>query len=277
MLGGRLKLTVVSSALFATAALALAQTPVISQGGIINGASFTTGQPVAPGSLVSIFGTDLATSTASASSVPLSTTLGNATVTFGNTAAPLLFTSHASGGDQINAQIPWETAGQSSVQAVVKNGANSSAPASVALTSAAPGLFYFTSGSSNYAIAYGNSDGQFAIAAGAVPGLTTHPAKINDPTTLVLLCTGLGPVNPPLKSGHAVEDGVAHPTATNPVVTVGGTAAQVVFSGASPQFVGVYQINIIIAPGTPTGNNIPLQISMNGITTSNQITIAVSN
>ncbi len=272
-----MKLTVLSSAIIASAALALAQTPVISNGGIINGASFTTGQAVAPGSLVSIFGTNLAASTASASSVPLSTTLGNASVTFGNTAAPLLFVSHTASGDQINAQVPWEVAGQSSVQAVVKNGSNSSAAAPVPITTAAPGLFYFTSGTSNYAIAYGNSDGQFAIASGAVAGLTTHPAKINDPTTLVLLCTGLGPVNPPLTTGHAVEDGQAHHTATDPTVTVGTVPAQVVFSGASPQFVGVYQINIIIAPGTPTGNNVPLQISMNGITTSNQITIAVSN
>jgi uncharacterized protein (TIGR03437 family) len=190
----------------------------------------------------------------------------------------LLFVSHsAANGDQINAQMPWEAAGQTSVQAIVSNGGTPSAPQSVPVTSAAPGLFYFASGSSLYAIAYGNSDGAFAIAAGAVPGLNTHAAKINDPATLVLLCTGLGPVNPPLVTGHAVDDGKVHSTVTTPNVTVGGVPAQVVFSGASPQFVGVYQINIIIAPGTPTGNNVPLQIAMNGITTSNQITIAVSN
>ncbi len=58
---------------------------------------------------------------------------------------------------------------------------------------------------------------------------------------------------------------------------VGNVAANVVFSGILPGFPGVYQINIIIQPGTPTGNAIPLQIQMGGITTSNQVTIAVSN
>ena len=273
-----MKITSWIPVLFAATAAAFAQTPVISNGGVLNGASFTTGQAVAPGSLISIFGTNLASTTAAASTVPLSTTLGNVNVSLGGTAAPLLFVSHsAANGDQINAQLPWEAAGQSSVQAVVTNGSTASAGVSVPVTTAAPGLFYFTAGSSLYAIAYGNSDGQFAVATGAVAGLTTHPAKINDPSTLVLLCTGLGPVNPPLQTGHAVEDGKAHTTATTPTVTVGGVPAQVVFSGASPQFVGVYQINIIIAPGTPTGNNVPVQIAMNGITTSNQITIAVSN
>ena len=50
-----------------------------------------------------------------------------------------------------------------------------------------------------------------------------------------------------------------------------------VFSGIAPGFPGVYQINIIVPAGSPTGNAIPLQIQMGGITTSNTITIAVSN
>jgi uncharacterized protein (TIGR03437 family) len=60
-------------------------------------------------------------------------------------------------------------------------------------------------------------------------------------------------------------------------VLVGNVAAQVVFSGILPGFPGVYQINIIIQAGTPTGNAVPLQIQMGGITTSSSTTIAVSN
>jgi uncharacterized protein (TIGR03437 family) len=48
-------------------------------------------------------------------------------------------------------------------------------------------------------------------------------------------------------------------------------------SGKALGFVGVYQINIIIAPGTPTGDAVPLQIQMNGVTSTNKATIAVSN
>src|SRR4051812_25847826 len=53
--------------------LANAQTPSISAGGIINAASFDVGKPVAPGSLVAIFGNDMAPGLAQADSVPLST------------------------------------------------------------------------------------------------------------------------------------------------------------------------------------------------------------
>ncbi len=160
----------------------------------------------------------------------------------------------------------------STANVVVKNGNTTSAPVSVAV-GPSPGIFVF----GTQAIAYGNSDGIIAAANGAIQGLTTHPAKINDPTTLVILATGLGPVDPPLQTGNIVTDGLVHNTTTPPVVTVGNVPAQVVFSGMTPQFVGVYQLNIIIAPGTPVGNAIPLQISMGGVVTPNNITIAVSN
>ena len=93
----------------------------------------------------------------------------------------------------------------------------------------------------------------------------------------MILATGLGPVNPPVQTGNDVTDGQLHQCATLPVVMVGGVQAQVVFAGMTPQFVGVYQLNIVIQPGTPTGNAVPLQIQMNGITTTNLVTIAVSN
>jgi uncharacterized protein (TIGR03437 family) len=56
---------------------------------------------------------------------------------------------------------------------------------------------------------------------------------------------------------------------------IGGLSAQVPFSGLSPQFVGVNQLNVTIPNVTP-GDAVPIQIQMNGITTSNQIPIAVS-
>ena len=57
----------------ALACAAFAQTPVVAPGGVLNGASFdkTTGAPVAPGALISIFGTDLSAASLSADSVPL--------------------------------------------------------------------------------------------------------------------------------------------------------------------------------------------------------------
>ncbi len=258
------------------AVVAFSQTPVVAPGGVLNAASFATNQAVAPGSLVSIFGSNLAASLAQADSIPLSSSLGNVSVTFNNIAAPLLFVYHnAANGDQINAQLPYEVA-DGVAQVIVTRGGNSSAPVSLNVISEAPGIFTVASGLGQ-AIAYGNSDGQIAAPPGSISGLTTHPAAIGDPTTLVILATGLGAVNPPVTTGSGVTDGRTHPTVVNPTVLVGGVPAQLVFSGIQPQFPGVYQLNIIIAPGTPTGDAVPLQLVMNGITTTDKATIAVTN
>jgi uncharacterized protein (TIGR03437 family) len=176
-------------------------------------------------------------------------------------------------GGQVNAQVPFELTGSSTAQVVVTNNGVSSAPQNLQVASIAPGIFSLTGGQ---AVAYGNTNYTFAAAPGSIPGLTTQPAKILDPQTLVILATGLGPVNPPIADGVG-DPTVIHNTTTNPTVTVGSVPAQVVFSGILPGFPGVYQINIIIQAGTPTGNAIPLQISMGGITTSSSTTIAVSN
>ncbi len=255
-------------AILSLGAAAYAQ-PSVASGGVLNGASFTVGQPVAPGSYVSIFGSNLASTSAAASSVPLSNSLGGVSVTFNNIPAPLNFVSSG----QINAQLPYELAGTSSAQVVVKNGSASSAPQTVAITDLAPGIFALTGGQ---AVAYGNQDFAFAAPTGSIPGAAAHPAKINDPQTLVILATGLGAVNPPISDG-AGDATTVHNTTTQPVVTVGGVKAQVVFSGLLPGFPAVYQINIIVPTGTPTGNAVPLQIQMGSITSINTTTIAVSN
>jgi len=220
------------------AVAAQSQTPVVSPGGVVDAAAGSS--PVAPGGLVSIFGSNLASALAVADTIPISTSLGNVSVTFNGISAPLLFVSTG----QVNAQLPWDVLSSGTVgtaNLVVTSNGKPSTSVGVPVGPFSPGIF----SSGTQAIAYGNSDGLIAAAAGAIPGLTTHPAKINDPTTLVIL--------------------------------VGNVAAQVFFSGMSPQFVGVYQLNIVIAPGTPTGDKIPLQISMGGVTTPNTITIAVSN
>jgi uncharacterized protein (TIGR03437 family) len=256
---------------------AFAQAPSVASGGVLNAASFAKGQVVTPGSLVSIFGTNLASSLASADSIPLSTSLGNVSVSFNNIPSPLLFVNHdAANGDQINAQLPWEVANSGSVNVVVTRNGQASQPVSVPVGAVSPGIFAVNFGVGN-AIAYGNADGIIAAPTGSIQGLNTHPAKINDPTTLVILATGLGPVNPPVATGNDVTDGQLHKCVNTPQVLVGNVAAQVVFAGMTPQFVGVYQINIVIQPGTPTGDKVPLQISMGGITTTDQVTIAVSN
>src|SRR5258708_12893285 len=69
---------------------------------VLNAASFAAGQPAVAGSLSSVFGAGLATSTVSASQIPLPTSLGGVSVTFNGVLSPLLYFSPA----PINFQLP---------------------------------------------------------------------------------------------------------------------------------------------------------------------------
>jgi uncharacterized protein (TIGR03437 family) len=248
-----------------------AQAPSVGAGGIVDAAGFSA--PVAPGSLVSIFGNNLAGSLALADSIPLSTTLNNVSVTFNGIAAPLLFVSTG----QINAQLPWNvlssgTTGTANM--VVTRAGQPPATQTVQVGPFGPGIF--ADAATKIAIAV-NPDGTLAAAPGAIPGLTTHPAKIGDPGGLIIYCTGLGAVSPPVQTGDKVTDGQLHNATTMPTVLIGGKPATVVFAGMSPQFVGVNQVNVAIPAGTPTGDKVSLQLQVGGITTSASIVMAVSN
>jgi uncharacterized protein (TIGR03437 family) len=81
----------------------------------------------------------------------------------------------------------------------------------------------------------------------------------------VLYANGLGPVtNTPATGGPSSGTSLSRTTEL-PVVTVGGQQAQVLFSGLTPQTVGLYQINIVVPDGAPAGLQ-PLTVSMNGVT-----------
>ena len=260
-------------ALFAIACAAVAQTPppVVRQRGIATTAGPSSAGAIAPGSLVSIFGTNLATNMAASDTVPLSTTLSGVSVTFNNMPAPMQFVSSG----QITVQVPWnlppsdDKSGPAQV-VITRDDGVTSAPASVPVAASAPAVFNL--GGQALAV---NSDGSLAAAAGVIPGISTHPAKIGDSGGLVILATGLGAVDQPIADGANSLDQQRN-TSTKPTVLIGGVPAQVTFSGLSPQYPGINQINVVVAPGTPTGNAIPLQIQVNGTINSNPVTIAIS-
>jgi uncharacterized protein (TIGR03437 family) len=256
----------------------LAQTPNVVDGGVINGASFAKGQVVTAGSLVSIFGTNLASRLAVADSIPLSTSLGGVTVMFNGVPAPLVAVIPGGGGglDQLNVQVPWNTMpdGTTSGTAtlMVQRDGLSSSPQMVQLGQFAPGIFSVQFGV-GVAIAI-NPDGSLAAPVGSIPGVATHPAKIGDPAGLMILATGLGETDPPAITGHDSLDQLRK-TKTTPTVLVGGMSAQVLFSGLSPQFPGVNQINIIVPANAAPGDSVPLQLQMGNITTTDQVVISI--
>ena len=59
-----------------------------------------------------------------------------------------------------------------------------------------------------------------------------------------------------------------------PAVSLGETQARVVFAGLAPGFVGLYQVNAKVPSSAPSGENVPMAISIGGID-SPAVTIAV--
>src|SRR5258708_4513134 len=149
------------------------QTPVVAAGGILNAASNDKTGQVAPGSLISIFGTDLAGSLSQSGSIPLSSSLSGVSVSINNLTAPLLFVSSG----QINAQLPWQVlpvlppGSSGTAQVVVTRNGVASAPVSFPVNAASPGIFTTQFGVGQ-AIAYGANNYIFAAAPGSIPGLT---------------------------------------------------------------------------------------------------------
>ncbi|MGI8743299.1 MAG: hypothetical protein ACR2NN_12160 [Bryobacteraceae bacterium] len=245
--------------------------PIAKAGGVVNNATFMAGESVAQGDIVALFGDQLISGDpASALTLPLSSTLGGAQVFVNDQPAPVYFVS----AGQINFQIPFDAAlGEGTVR-VERNGQRGNI-VSVTIARSVPRLLRLTIG--DYGIIT-NQDQSFPIP--ATPGLSSHPAKVGDVLTIYAL--GLGPTSPAVASG--VASPAAEPLArvvTNPKVCFGtptpfnqANCVTPQFAGLSPNFVGLYQINVQIPAGVPTGDTLPLRLTTDD-GDSNPVQIAV--
>ncbi len=224
-----------SSAMWLSIALAVATLLATPQGSlraqpvvnaVVSGASFDAW--ISPGCIISIFGSNLSESTASATGVPLPTTIRDVTVTVGEIDAPLYFVSP----EQINAQVPFEL-GTGSVSLLVSTFGGASAPYVLRLTEAAPALFSKNATGEGPALYF---DAGFQLLDKVTPG-----------DTIIAYATGLGATNPPTITGAG--GAIAEPlnrVVHLPEVFIGEQPAQVVFAGLAPGFVAVYQLNLIV-------------------------------
>ncbi len=244
--------------------------PVINANGSVNAASFAPGGAVAPGSIAAIFGSNLATSTATALAIPLPTTLGGATMQFnGNQLVPKFFATDA----QINIQIPWELQGASVANLTDTVNAVTSPAEPVSLAMFAPGLFSTNqNGMGQGAILIANT-ATFAAPVGSIPGAQSR-AAMRGVDFLEIYCTGLGAVTNQPATGAAASANPLSATTGNTSVTIGGVPATVLFSGLAPGFVGLYVVTLQVPAGAPVGNAVNVILTIGGVQ-SNTVTIAV--
>jgi uncharacterized protein (TIGR03437 family) len=219
---------------------------------LVNAADFTT--KVASGGLVSLFGESLASTTASASSTPLPTVLGNVCVTANGTNLPLLYVSPT----QINAQLPFNAIGEVSTVVHTSGGISDIFVNQVSAT--APAVFSVNvpnSSALNPAI-FRLSDDKLVT--------PSTPLRPND--TAVIFLTGGGQTTPLSVEGHAAPLSPLAETLVKPTVTIGETAGEVTFSGLVPGFVGLYQINVFIPGHVQIGFPLPLTVTLGSNSTT---------
>ena len=247
-----------------------AVTPTLPPNSVVNGASFRPatdlGGALAPGSIVAIFGTNLADDLQLATAVPLPTTLGNTSVTFNGISAPLFFVAST----QINAQVPFD-AMPGEVSAQVKRGSETSTAQTVSVAAVSPGIFALNQqGTGQGAVLIANT-AIFAAPSGSIPGKEARPA--NRLEFISIFTSGLGDVTNRPANGAPPSGGELSTTMATPTVTIGGVNVTPSFSGLT-NFVGLYQVNVQVPSNATMGDAVEVVLTIGGVS-SNTVTIAV--
>lgn len=214
----------------------------LSAPGVTNAASFASG--VAPGALTTIFGTGFTSvpGVQTAACCPLPTELGGVQVffSFNGEAVPLLAVS----SQQINLVAPWD----------LQPGTDPSYVPVVVYVNGAPSLPIMAA-FSPYQPALYTANGTGAIAQhGADYSLITAASPAQPGEIVILYGNGLGPVQPAVALGAPAPSMPPATTIVNPVVTIGGAQAEVLFSGLAPGLVNLYQLDVRVPLGAQAGN-----------------------
>jgi uncharacterized protein (TIGR03437 family) len=190
--------------------------------------------------ILSIFGSNVANTTQTASTSPVEYSLAGVVATVNGVAAPVLFISPS----QINIQVPYEIGAGPGVVGINKNGEIAGFP--VQITPAAPGIF---------ADAKGN----------AGPNVTAKQSA-----TATVLVTGVGEITPALKTAYLpVPTFSSTPSAApyRPVlplsVTVGGVAAFVQSANLTADQLGTMQVTFLVPASVSPGLQ-PVVVTVNG-------------
>jgi uncharacterized protein (TIGR03437 family) len=240
--------------------------PIVSS--VVSAASL---QPqISPGELISIFGANIGTPPVSgqyndAGLYP--TALGNTTVSIGGAPAALLFVSQT----QINAVVPFEVAGQTSVDVVVTHDDVPAPTVKVPIVATSPSIFT-TSGTGKGQGAIQNATSPIA----ATPNNAANPAPPG--SVVAIYATGGGLLSQTVEDGSILIS-VIQPTSGPQAplsLTIGGQPAQINYAGAAPfEVAGMLQINAVVPQGIGSGAQpVVLKIGAND-NSAQQVTVAI--
>ncbi|MEP7339673.1 MAG: M36 family metallopeptidase [Acidobacteriota bacterium] len=232
---------------------------VVEAGGLaaVNSADFRIG-PIAPGSLASIFGTNLAVRTEAAPTAPLPFELAGTTVSVNGVPAPLVAVSPS----QVNFVVP-PGAEIGTATIIVSNPAGTYAAGTVEIALSAPALFTRNSAGTGDAFALATVDG--------VNYQTPPFDVVVGGRSNILVLSGTG-----FRRAQAANPNDDNGVAESVTATIGGRPARVLFAGAQGDFTGLDQINVELPPSLAGGGprSVEVVLSVNGVT-ANRVTIQI--
>jgi len=234
----------------------------LSIGAVTNSASNLPG-PIAPGEVITIYGAGLGPSMLATEQIDpvygrVATSLAGTSVLINGKAGPMIYTWST----QVAAVVPYGVSG-TTAQVLVESQGQITAPVTVPLAPASPGVFTMNASGQGLAAAY-NQDGSLNGA--------SNPALAGSAVTIFE--TGEGQTNPGGTDGLIAT--TSPPAPVLPVTaTVGGLPAQVISYGGSPGTVaGVLKIQLRIPSGVAPGNA-PVVVQIGGVASQSGVTIAV--
>jgi uncharacterized protein (TIGR03437 family) len=211
---------------------------------------------VTPDSLAAAYGSNLTTTTITATSLPLPTLLGDTTVTVNGTAAQLLFVSPT----QINYVIPHSVSAGAATVRVTRGNGTLVASGTVNVNTVYPSVFTVSANGQGLPAGLTTFDGTYFQPVANADG-TARPLSVGtdaNPNYLVLFGTGIR----------------NRSSLSNVRVTIGGINAEVQFAGAQGNFAGLDQVNLKLPTSLRGKGSVEITVNIDG-QQANKVTVYI--
>ncbi len=248
-------------------------TPTVDNGGVVSASQFGKFTSLAPGSWIEIYGANLATATREWGSADFNgnnapTSLEGTKVSINGHPAFVEYISPS----QVDVQVP-SNVGTGIQLLTVTSPGGTSPTYQIVVNQIEPGFDAppsFNINGTQYVVALFNDGVTYVLPTGAIPGVNSRPAKPGD--TITLYGVGFGAVAENIPAGQ-IAQGLTS-LASNFSISIGGMPATVVYAGLAPQYVGLYQFDVVV-PQVSAGNSVPVTFTLGGHSGTQTLNIAV--
>jgi uncharacterized protein (TIGR03437 family) len=247
--------------------------PTITQ--VISAGSFGAFTSFALGSWIEIYGTNFAVgnqgwATGDFDGVFAPTKMGGVSVSIGGKPAFVNFVNPT----QVNVQVPSGlSAGPQTLTVTTPTGTSAAFPVTVEATK--PGLLApasFRVGGNQNVVALFPDNVTYVLPPGAIAGVPSR--RVRPGETIILYGIGFGSVTPNIAPGVLAQQ--LNSLNSPLVIRFGGTPATVTYGGLAPNFVGLYQFNVVV-PNVSANDSVPVTFTLEGIGSTQTMSIAVGN